>query len=135
MRTLKILLMLTILSTVGLAIWRHQSPQQFSEKTAPVLAYLEKVGLNKKSADVSSSLSSTANTLAEQPHAEAIQDELQALTDRGKTAVSEAQKVLGKAIEVDENSDKAAHEKALEYGTYLYCKQVVDAWEKTNQKN
>lgn len=45
----------------------------------------------------------------------------------GKTRVD---MVLGDAIEVASDSDKPAAQKALDYGRYLYCQQVVQEYEK-----
>ena len=45
----------------------------------------------------------------------------------GKTRVD---MVLGDAIEVASDSDKPAAQKALDYGRYLYCQQVVEEYEK-----
>lgn len=42
----------------------------------------------------------------------------------------ESGNVLGDFIQVNEkDQDKRTHEKALEYAQYMYCKQVVEAWE------
>lgn len=49
------------------------------------------------------------------------------------SAVSEGTKranmVLGEAIEVASDSSKPAVQKALDYGRYLYCQQVVVEYE------
>ena len=37
--------------------------------------------------------------------------------------------VLGEAIEVASDSSKPAAQKALDYGRYLYCQQVVEEYE------
>lgn len=135
MRILKIVLLVLVLIGIGLGIWHKQAPKQFAEKIGPVTAQLGKFGIAQKAQNASSSLSSSASSLTEQAPTAAAQEELKTLTERGKVAVEEAQKVLGTVIEVDDTSDKAAHEKALEYGKYAYCKQVVEEWEKSNKTN
>ncbi len=55
------------------------------------------------------------------------------LTERAKDTGEHVQKILGDTVEVDEkNTNKSLHEKTLEYAKYLYCKQVVNDWESTN---
>ncbi len=133
MAILKKLVVVLVVVGVGLAIWHRVAPEQFANTLNPVSAQLEKLGIAGRSQSLGASLSSSATSLTEKKETAAMQGELKTLTERGKVAVEEAQKVLGKAIEVDENSDKAAHEKALEYGKYVYCKQVVEDWEKNNE--
>lgn len=132
MAILKKIVVVVVLVGAGLAVWHRVAPEQFASTLQPVSAQLEKLGFAKTSESLGASLSSSATSISEKKETVAIQEELKTLTERGKVAVEEAQKVLGKAIEVDENSDKAAHEKALEYGKYVYCKQVVEEWEKVN---
>lgn len=63
---------------------------------------------------------------------------LPGITSTNQQAVSEAiaegkarvDMVLGDAIEVASDSDKPAAQKALDYGRYLYCQQVVEDYEK-----
>lgn len=53
------------------------------------------------------------------------------LLERGKDMTTQTQKVLGTYISPAEtDDDQALHEKALEYGQYLYCQQVVIDYEK-----
>ena len=63
--------------------------------------------------------------------------ELPGVDQKTQTAVSDAlnegkqrvDMVLGEAIEVASDSSKPAAQKALDYGRYLYCKQVVEEYE------
>ncbi len=128
------LVLVLVVGGVGLAIWQRRAPEQFAQTLKPVTDQLAKVGIGNSAESISSSLSSSATAVSENEKTAALQQELKTLTERGKVAVEEAQKVLGKAIEVDETSDKAAHEKALEYGKYLYCVQVVEEWERVQNK-
>ncbi len=44
----------------------------------------------------------------------------------------QVQQVLGTAVEVaPKSAEQAPHERALDYGRYLYCKQVVEEYEKS----
>ena len=53
------------------------------------------------------------------------------LTDRAKETGEHVQQILGETVEADEKKkDKALHEKTIEYARYLYCKQVVEDWER-----
>ena len=54
------------------------------------------------------------------------QQALTAAIEQGKERVD---MVLGDAIEVASESDKPAAQKALDYGRYLYCKQVVEEYD------
>jgi len=54
------------------------------------------------------------------------QQQITALAERSQ----QSQQVLGSFIEVNQApSEQQLHERALEYGQYLYCKQAVEAWE------
>jgi len=44
---------------------------------------------------------------------------------------SQSGTVLGSIIQVNEGDEnRQPHEKALDYAQYMYCKQVVDQWDK-----
>ncbi|MFH2118237.1 MAG: hypothetical protein ABII10_00650 [Candidatus Paceibacterota bacterium] len=53
------------------------------------------------------------------------------LSSRAQEIGNQAKNVLGSSIQVDEDSP-SIQEKAINYGQYLYCKQVVESYE-TNQ--
>lgn len=58
-------------------------------------------------------------------------DQLGTLAERGQEVSEQIGKVLGEFVEVNENNqDQAAHERAFEYGQYLYCQQVIIDYEK-----
>jgi len=49
------------------------------------------------------------------------------VSDRVKEVGEQAKKVLGVAVKINEEEDAGSiQQKAVEYGQYLYCKQVVD---------
>jgi hypothetical protein len=57
--------------------------------------------------------------------------QIRTLSQRGAETANTSSKVLGDFIEVNEDdSEKSTSEKALEYGRYLYCQQVVADWQK-----
>lgn len=60
--------------------------------------------------------------------AQSTSSELETLTERGKEVGEHAQNVLGRSVEVNEEQP-ALHERALEYGRYVYCQQVVEEYE------
>ncbi len=52
------------------------------------------------------------------------------LTERGSQVLEQGTKVLGAAVTVDGAQEKSSlTDRALNYGRYLYCKQVVEDWE------
>lgn len=53
---------------------------------------------------------------------------LSEVSQKAKEVSEETKKVLGESIQVDD-SEPSLQEKALEYGQYLYCKQMVDNFE------
>lgn len=57
--------------------------------------------------------------------------ELSTLKDRGAELSEHSQKVLGAAIEPAEDQ-KPLHDRAFEYGRYIYCKEVVKTYEEIN---
>jgi len=57
--------------------------------------------------------------------------QLETVSSRAKELGSLAQDALGNTIQVD--NSKPLQEKAVEYGQYVYCKQVVESYE-INQK-
>jgi hypothetical protein len=54
--------------------------------------------------------------------------ELKILAERSKEVSEHAENVLGDTISVNEEAPPI-HERALEYGRYLYCQQVVEDYE------
>ncbi|MBD3279262.1 MAG: hypothetical protein GF390_00960 [Candidatus Pacebacteria bacterium] len=78
--------------------------------------------------------------LAQTPLANLDQTEIQLLTqdagnqtrvlsDRAQEVNQHLQQVLGTSVQVNEQENEALHQRAFEYGRYLYCKQVVKEWE------
>lgn len=59
--------------------------------------------------------------------------QLQTLSQRAGEVGQHAQNVLGTSIQVNEEEKKPIHESAIEYGRYIYCKQVVTEYEKATE--
>lgn len=57
------------------------------------------------------------------------QTSLSSLGKRSQVIQETVSQIAAEAVKTDE-ADKPLTEKALEYGRYLYCKQVVENWEK-----
>lgn len=58
------------------------------------------------------------------------QNSQQAVTEAINEGKKRVDMVLGEAIEVASDSSKPAAQKAIDYGRYLYCQQVVEEYEK-----
>lgn len=61
-----------------------------------------------------------------------IQDQSKILSERAKKTSSHVRQVLGTNIEVNKQKKQPVHQKAFDYGRYLYCKAVVEEWEEAN---
>jgi hypothetical protein len=84
---------------------------------------------NDKSPTTTNTTDSTNTTSVRFDNQDAEQ-QLATLTDRGQEVSNEIGKVLGEYVQVNEKEeDKALHEKAFEYGQYLYCQQVIKEYE------
>lgn len=58
-------------------------------------------------------------------------EQAQTLAERAKETSEHMQQILGDKVQIDEQEkEKSLHEKTLEYARYLYCRQVVEDWEK-----
>lgn len=55
------------------------------------------------------------------------------LTERAQTLGSSTEKVLSTAIQADTASDSSMANRAVEYGKYLYCQQVVEAYDQAKE--
>ncbi len=60
------------------------------------------------------------------------QEQFSTISDRAKVLGEQAKNVFSTGIQVDE-SQPSIQEKAIEYGQYLYCKQVVEGYEANQQ--
>ena len=61
--------------------------------------------------------------------------QLQTLSERAGEVGQHAQNVLGSSIQVNEEEKKPIAESAIEYGRYIYCKQVVTEYEAAMEKS
>lgn len=66
-------------------------------------------------------------------------EQLQTLSDRALDLGANASQILSSGSEfrsiISTDSAKPLHETAIEYGTYVYCKQVVQTYETLREEN
>lgn len=114
----RILLALLLLVGAGIAIayYQHLLPESVNSLVAQTIDQLH---ANQWQIDQSSIASQAAF-----------------LGERSSTVVKEGSKVLGAAVTVDEsNPNETLTDRALGYGRYLYCQQVVSDWEKQHPED
>jgi hypothetical protein len=75
------------------------------------------------SSDETAGISAEINTLQGN-----VSQQFSVLSSRAQQLGGHAQNVLGSSVQVDE-SEPSLQQKAIEYGQYLYCKQVVESYE------
>lgn len=85
--------------------------------------------------DVITSVTSLQSSLpSEAPELNTVSSDaasqLQTLGQRAGEVSQHAQQVLGTSIQKNEAAEKPLHQRALDYGQYMYCKQVVEEYEK-----
>lgn len=59
--------------------------------------------------------------------------ELQTLAERGKTVGKHTSNILGSSVEINQE-DQPVHEKAIGYGRYLYCQEVIKEYQATHDQ-
>jgi hypothetical protein len=118
MQRLGALLVLIVLGIAGWVGWQYKSTGQLPDfkKIAESTASM--------SSQVSEKSPAVTNVTTD------ANSQLQTLTQRAGEVSQHAQNVLGTSIQVNEGVKKPIHESALEYGRYIYCKQVVMDYEK-----
>ncbi len=112
MKFFRFLFVVLILGTVGLVIGYKTNalPDQIKKTVDSVVAQLPKTQVVLDQALLAS---------------QAAQ-----LTERGSQVLEQGTKVLGAAVSVDKSQENGSlTDRALNYGRYLYCKQVVEDWE------
>lgn len=57
-----------------------------------------------------------------------VEQQVTTLTERSAETLTQTKQVLGESITAHPD-EQPLHEKALEYGQYIYCKQVVKEYE------
>lgn len=66
------------------------------------------------------------------PTISSVSSQAAILKDRTQTLGGYSSQVLGAAIEENKNSDSSIGQRAFEYGRYLYCQEVVKAYESSD---
>lgn len=117
---LKLLLFLVILTAIGYgALWAGYTyqviPPALAERIPPSIA---------------------DHFAAQQPQdfselTQSAQQQIQSAVTQAIQTTQTSQNILGEYIEATPQEDQALHQKAFEYGRYLYCQQVVEEWQKT----
>jgi len=106
---------------------------------AYVVAYSFNV-LPKQVSDVTNSIFQTGKDklpqLQESLDKELIASRAAELSERGGQVLETTSDVLNNVVAVDESQPEGSlTDRAITYGRYLYCKQVVEDWEKTATKS
>lgn len=119
MKSLKLLLFICLVITlIGAGVYVAQGKGLLK---TPTLAQSGTLGIQALSAKDQLNL--------EQALTEAT-SQIGTLSQRSAETANTSSQVLGEFIQVNEaDSEKSTSEKALEYGRYLYCQQVVKEWE------
>jgi len=110
MKLLRIIIVAIILAGLGLFLLARQAESSFVLK----IPFLEKT-LQIDTTKI--------NQLSEN-----APEELKTITERGQVVGEHVQNVLGSSVKVSDSAPPI-HERALEYGRYLYCQEVVKEYE------
>lgn len=62
-------------------------------------------------------------------------EQIKVMSERALEAGKVAKDFVAGSVQMDENEDKKLSERAFEYGQYIYCKAVVNDWEKQENNN
>lgn len=115
----------------------------FSLDTGSIQKLLTSLPLpfNKESIQDPSAESNQSQEASDSPQEEtkevAPADQIEQVAERGKIVSEQIGQVLGDFVQVNEQAEgnKALHDKAFEYGQYLYCQQVVEVYERDYNVN
>ena len=64
---------------------------------------------------------------------ESTQGQLEIFSSRAKELGNYAQDAIKTGIQIDDS--EPVHEQVIDYGQYIYCKQVVETYEKNKETN
>jgi azurin len=85
------------------------------------------------------SLTKEANSFSQEKVQEVQENtkkQVEEVTNKVKQVGEQTKQVLGTAVQVNEKEDSASiQQRAVEYGQYLYCKQVVTNYETKEEVN
>jgi len=116
-RFLKTILFLIILLIILLLVFGHKLPFSLPE---PLKSWTAKFGPQSSSL-ITNGLS--AVDLSE------VSQNFQTLTTKSQVIQETVGKIASEAVKSDDQNQPLT-EKALEYGRYIYCQQVVNEWQK-----
>ena len=114
---------LGVLASVGAYYFSQNSDSLIASKIQPVVAplqpYMESIPVFTSQIKIPEDTS-----------------EISTLTERGKEITTHVGAVLGESVSVvEEDEQRPLHERALEYGQYMYCKGIVEEYEAVNTSN
>lgn len=116
MKYLRLIIVLVVLAIVGLFLFVKQSGGNAISKIPHIEQILK---IDQKRIE---------------KIAENATGEFSIIAERGKVLTEHAGKVLGSTVEEPEKEAKPLHERAFEYGRYVYCQEVVKEYEKSVEK-
>ena len=90
-------------------------PEKLSSELSDKLKLPEKISTNNINQEKISEIAQDAT------------NQTQELTSKAQEVSEHAQKILGESVK--EGEEVPLHEKALDYGKYIYCKEVVKEYE------
>lgn len=125
------LFLLLVIVAVGATFYYFGDPQKVVStilpkiKTTPFSPVVEKV----------ETLDTEALTAEFQRGVKSTESELATLSQRTTDVSKHAGNVLGSSVQpASKENSTPIHEKAFEYGKYIYCKQVVEDYQSLNPK-
>lgn len=137
MKLLSKLIKLIIIALIILAIsiflyhwgWLKAHPLQAQInqfKDGKIKSWQDLINSFQSDQELNLELNELSNNAGEQ-----IKSSAQKALEAGKFA----QEFVSESVQTDESTDKNLGERAFEYGQYVYCKAVVDDWEKRVDEN
>lgn len=117
MKKIASLLFILILAFAGLYVFKRDILNTISQK---VLG---------KDIDLSNITTQSISTEKLQSLVSQDDAQLNTLSERGREVGEHVSKVLGESIQADDGAEVPIHERAFEYGRYIYCKEVVKDYE------
>jgi hypothetical protein len=128
----KLLLVILLVVGLGAGVYWANGQGYFENTPLASISWPENFPNIKIPSQVSEKISS--ENIDQEKFDKITQDaasQTQELTLKAQELGEHAQKVLGESVQ--ENTDQPPiHEKVIEYGQYIYCKEVVKEWENKN---
>jgi hypothetical protein len=132
----KIFVLLSIVTAIG-AFYYFTKPQEFEGYKNSAISYLESTPLKNMVNNPESESTETKEINKDeiigkmQSGVESAQSEIMQISEKTLVLKDHVDNVLGASISPAEDQ-KQLHERAFEYGRYLYCQEVVKVYEEQN---